>query len=96
MKGISVQTVSVDIHVACWNLKHQLSMGQGNSKVLQTCQAFSFNIAAWLQSQVIYFQCAIFQRAIYFTFDFELSLLLIITIIKVRVLSEMLFWSFHS
>lgn len=74
----------------------EIISSKGNSKVLQTCQAFSFNIVAWLQSHVIYFQCAIFQRAIYFTFYFELSLLLIITIIKVRVLSEMLFWSFHS
>lgn len=29
MKEISVQTVSVDIYIACWNLKHQLSMEQG-------------------------------------------------------------------
>ena len=44
---------------------------KGNSKVLQTCQAFSSNIVAWLQSHVKYFQRAIFQRAICLTFVFE-------------------------
>ena len=77
MKEISGQTVFVDIYVTCWNLKHHLSMdreiisSKGNSKVLQTCQAFSSNIVAWLQSHVKYFQRAIFQRAICLTFVFE-------------------------
>ena len=38
---------------------------------MQTCQAFSSNVVAWLQSHVIYFQRAIFQRAMFLTYDFE-------------------------